>query len=159
MIRRLSVGVIAVVITAPLASLGFAMGLMVAEPVIYPTVALLTALIAALVASWLADGLAGDGERTDLNEVIRHNLVWAILPALAALASPWLGQLILPPVFLLGAIVIWTATTATRFAFRYRLTGTSVTSRLARSGAWLFGAALATVATIFVASLFGLTGT
>lgn len=159
MIRRLSVGVIVVVITAPIASIGFAMSLMVAEPVIYPTVALLTALITALVASWLADGLVGDRQRTDLNEVIRRNLMWGIIPALAALASPWLGHLLLPPVFLIAAIVIWTATTATRFAFRYRLTDTSVASRLARSAAWLFGASLATASIIFVASLFGLTGT
>lgn len=159
MTRRLLVGVITVVIAAPFAFIGFAMGLMVAEAVIYPTVALLTALIAALVASWLADGLVGDGQRTDLNEVIQRNLVWAILPALAALASPWLGHQLLRQDYLLAAILVWTATTATRFVFRYRLTETSVTSRLARSGSWLFGAGLTTAAIVFVASLFGLTGT
>lgn len=157
MIRRLSVGVTVVVVAAPIAFIGFAMGLMVAEPVIYPTVALLTALITALVATWLADWQAGDGQRADMNAVIRRNLVWGIIPALASLAYLWFGFLF-PPVFLLGAILIWTAITATRFAFRYRVPETPLATRLARSATWLFGAVLAMAAIIFVASLFGLTG-
>lgn len=158
MIRRLSVGAIAAVIAAPVAFIGLAMSLMVAELVIYPTVTLLTALITGLVASWLADALAGDEQRTDLNEVIRRNLAWGLVPALGASGYFWLGSLF-PPVFLLAAVLIWTGATAARFAFRHRKPESGAGSRVAQSAAWLVGAALAVAAIIFVASLFGLTGT
>lgn len=153
--RRLLVGLIVFVIAAPVAFIGFAMALMVAEFVIFPTATLALTVITALIASWTADGLGGDGRHSDLNTVARRNLAWGLIPAAAALAAPWL-----PPVaaFLLYVVVLWTVTAATRLAFRYRRTKTSKARRLAQSAAWLMGAGLTTTAIIFVASLFGLTG-
>lgn len=156
-VRKSLVGLITIVVAAPISFVLFAMGLIVAEAVIYPTATLATAVITALIASWMVDWLTRDGQQTDLNRVVRRNLAWGILPALVALAYPRL-VLPFPNAFLFGAILLWTAVTATRFASRHRREATSRRGRVAGSAAWLVGTGLATAAIIFVASLFGLTG-
>ena len=156
MIRPLFVGVIVFVVTAPVAFIGFAMALMVAEFVIFPTATLALTVITALIASWTADGLGGDGRHSDLNTVVRRNLAWGVIPAAVAVASPWL-----PPVaaFLPYVVVLWTVIAATRLTFRYRRIQTSQARRLTQSAVWLMGTGLTTTAIILVASLLGLTGT
>ena len=155
-VRRLLVGLITFVIAAPISFVLFAMGLMVAEMVIYPTATLVTAVITALIASWMAGWLMRDGQHTDLNKVVLHNLAWGIFPALVALAYLRL-VFPFPTAFLLGAILLWTTVTATQFAFRFE-SETSSGARLTSSAAWLVGTGLATAAIIFVASFFGLIG-
>lgn len=155
MIRRLLVGLIVFVIAAPVAFIGFAMALMVVEFVVLPTATLVLAVVSALVASWAADGLAGDGRHSDLDTVARRNLAWAVIPAALALVSPWWHPV---AAFLLYVVVLWTVVAATRLAFRYRRPKASMARRLAQSVVWLMGTGLTTTATIFVASLFGLTG-
>jgi hypothetical protein len=153
--RRLLVGLIVLLVAAPVTFVGFAMALVVVELVIFPTVTLVIAVVTALVASWAADGLAGDGLHTDLDQTVSRNLVWALVPAALAVLS-----IFVPPTgpFLLLLVVIWLVVAATALAFRHRRAKTSTGRRLTQSGVWLFGTGLATAVVIFVASLFGLTG-
>lgn len=153
--RRFLVALIVFVIAAPITFIGFAMGLLVVEFVIYPTVILVISVVTALVASWAADGLAADGLHTDLDQVVTRNLAWGLVPAALAVLS-----IFVPPfgAFLLFFVVIWMVVAATTLTFRYRRAKTSTGKRLAQSGVWLLGAGLTTAAIIFVASVFGLTG-
>jgi len=152
--RRMLTGVITFVVSAPVSFVLFSLALMVAEMVIVPTAVLATAVITALVASWVASWLAGDRRRTDLNRVVRGNLIWALLPAIAGLVYLRLASHFRPDL-LLAVTVIWTTAIAVRLALRNRKThaGNAV-----QSLAWLVGTALAVAAIIFTASLFGLTG-
>jgi len=154
-LRRVLAGLITFVITAPVSFVLFSMALMVAEAVIFPTAMLATAVITALVGSWTAGWLAGDGRRADFNRVVRGNLVWAILPAIACLAYLRLAAHIRPDL-LLGVTLIWTTGTAVGLAFRHRKISGAGNS--ARSLAWLVKTTLTVAAIIFTASLFGLTG-
>lgn len=148
-------GVITLVVTAPIAFILFAMGLMVAEVVMFPLASLVIAVIAALIASWAAWRLAGDGMRTDVNSVVGHNLAWGVVPAAVALAFP---QLLVPLVFLTGSVLVYTVVVATALAFRHRTADRSIGRKLAQTAGWLAGTGIATAAVIFVASLFNLTG-
>ena len=67
-IRRLGVGVITLLVAAPIAFILFAMTLMVVEFVMFPLASLVIAVVTALIASWAAWRLAGDGMRTDINK-------------------------------------------------------------------------------------------
>lgn len=92
---------------------------MVAEVMLLPAAVLATGVITAVVASWMTGWLGGGRRRTDLNRVARGNLIWAILPALPALAHPYLAAQFSPfHAFLLGVTLIWTTATAVRLAFR-----------------------------------------
>lgn len=152
--RRLLVGLIVFVVAAPITFIGFAMGLLVVEFVIYPTVILVISVLTALVASWAADGLAADGLHTDLDQAVARNLAWGLIPAAAAVFALFGHAADL----LLFVVVIWMVVAATTLAFRYRRAKTSTGKRLAQSGVWLLGTGLTTAAIVFVASLFGLTG-
>lgn len=153
--RRFLVGLIVLLVAAPVTFVGFAMALLASEFVIFPTMTLVIAVVTALVASWAADGLAGDGLHTDLDQAVGRNLVWALMPAAVAVVS-----IFVPPSgpFVLLFVVIWMTVTATTLVFRYRRAKTSMGRRLAQSGFWLLGTGLTTAVVIFVASLFGLTG-
>lgn len=152
--RRLLVGLIVFVVAAPITFIGFAMGLLVVEFVIYPTVILVISVLTALVASWAADGLAADGLHTDLDQAVARNLAWGLIPAAAAVFALFGPAADL----LLFLVVIWMVVAATTLAFRCRRAKTSTGKRLAQSGVWLLGTGLTTAAIVFVASLFGLTG-
>ena len=153
--RRLLVGLIVLVIAAPITFIGFAMALLVVEFVIYPMITLVIAVVTALVASFAADGLAGDGLHTDLNRAVGRNLAWGVVPAALAVLS-----IFVPPAhaFLLAFVVLWMVVSATALAFRYRKAKTSTGSQFMQSGAWLLGTGVTTAVVVFVASLFGLTG-
>lgn len=152
--RRLLVGLIVLVVAAPITFIGFAMGLLVVEFVIYPTVILVISVLTALVASWAADGLAADGLHTDLDQAVARNLGWGLIPAAAAVLALFGHAADL----LLFLVVIWMVVAATTLVFRCRRAKTSTGKRLAQSGVWLLGTGLTTAAIVFVASLFGLTG-
>jgi hypothetical protein len=146
---------ITTVATTPIAVFLFVMGLVVAEAVIYPAATFGTAVISALVASWAATGIAGDDARTDLNAVVVRNLIWAVPPAVASI---FLAVSLNRAVWLVIGVLLYTSLTATIFSFRHRTTGTSTATDGARTVGWFLGTVVAVGVTIFVASLFGLTG-
>jgi len=154
-IRRLGVGVITLLVAAPTAFILFAMALFVVEFVMYPLASLVIAVVTALIASFAAWRLAGDGMRTDVNNVAARSLAWGVIPAVAAFVSPW----VYPRVdILLAAVLIYSVVTATTLTFRHRTAETSVRKGLIQSAGWLAGTGLAVAAVIFIASLLGLTG-
>jgi hypothetical protein len=153
--RFLAVLTITVVATTPLAVFLFVLGLVVAEVVLYPAASLGTSVIAALVASWAATGIVADGARTDLNAVVIRNLIWAVIPATA---SAFLAVSLNRAVWLIIGVLIYTGLTATLLAFRHRTTEASTGSDGALSVSWFLGTVVGVGVTIFVASLFGLTG-
>lgn len=155
LLRRLGVGVLTLVVTAPIAFVLFAMGLMVAEVVMFPLATLVIAVITAIIASWAAWRLAGDGMRTDVTSVTARNLAWGLVPAAVALAFP---LLLVPLVFVTGSVLVYTVVVATALAFRHRTAERSIGKKLAQTACWLVGTGITTAAVIFVASLLNLTG-
>lgn len=106
------------------------------------------------MASWTATATARDDSRTDIGNLTRRNLVWAIIPAAV---SPFLLGVVSRNIFGVFAILLYTALVATFLTVRYR-TSESTTWRLRVTASWVGGTIAATVAIIAVAGLFGLTG-
>ena len=153
--RFLAVLTITVVATTPFAVFLFVLGLVVVEAVIYPAASLGTSVIAALVASWAATGIAADDARTDLNAVVVRNLVWGVAPATV---SVFLAASLNRAVWLIIGILLYTSITAGILAFRHRTGKASTGTDGALTVGWFLGAVVGVGVTIFVASLFGLTG-
>jgi hypothetical protein len=156
-LRWITTGVLVVLVTAPVAFVLFAMGLVVHEAIIWPTAALASAVTASLAASWTADGLVQDGRRTVLNEVARWNLAWALIPAGLVLSTAFVGGG-LPLAVWIGFTVVYTSTVGVILASRHRTDDPAQTRRGIATVLWLGGAAVAVGSVILIASLLGLTG-
>lgn len=156
-LRWITTEVLVVLVTAPVAFVLFAMGLVVHEAIIWPTAALATAVTASLVASWTADGLVRDGSRTVINEVARWSLAWAVIPAGLVLSTALVGAGS-PLAAWIGVTVVYTSTVGVILASRHRTNDPAQARRGASTAIWLGGAAVAVGVVIFIASQFGLTG-
>jgi hypothetical protein len=154
-VRFLTVTLITLVGTTPLAVFLFVMSLVVSENVIYPAATLATAAIAALAAGWAATSLAGDEKRTDLGGVVLRNLVLAAVPAVAA---AFVASSLDRSIWLISITLVYTSLTASLLAFRYRTNEATTVQDGKVTINWLVGTVVGVGVIIFVASLFGLTG-
>ena len=156
-LRWTTIGVLVVLVTAPVAFFLFVMGLVVHEAIIWPTAVLATAVTASLVASWTADGIVRDGSRTVINDVARLSLVWGLIPVALVLWASFVGAGS-PVVVWIVVTVLYTSTIGAMLASRHRTDNPAQTSRGVATVLWLAATAVAVGVVIYIASLFGLTG-
>lgn len=154
-LRFLAVFAFTLIGATPFAIFFFVLGLVVTESVIYPVATLATAAIAAVIAAWVANSIAGDQDRTALQDSVLRNLAWGILPAVASI---FLAASLSRSVWLIAVVLVYTSATAGLLALRHRTTEASTVGDGALTVGWVLGTVVAVGLVIFVASLFGLTG-